>query len=98
MLNVTWHYFDMDGNEVSADQWADSIVSGVIRSAIEKYAYRAVEKVSQMTCSVHGGKAKLTFNVTGIPKNPSIRIHATSCCDEFTQEALQEANRSWPTE
>lgn len=98
MMRVTWHYFDMDSNEISAEQWAVSMVSGVIKSAIENYTYRAVENVSQMTCPVHGGKAELTFNVTGIPENISTGIHVTGCCDEFAQNALQEAYRSWPTE
>lgn len=97
MFEVTIQYFDMDGNEISSDEWADSLITGVVKASFEQYIQRATENVSQMVCPVHGGKAELTFNVTGIPDNPSIEIQATSCCDDFAQKALEEAHRSWST-
>lgn len=97
MFKVTLRYFDMDGKEIGSDKWADSLITGAIKASIDQYIQRATENVSQMVCPVHGGKAELTFHVTGIPDNPSIEIKATSCCDDFAEKALEEAQRSWST-
>lgn len=91
------HFFDMDGNEVSSENWADALVSGAVKVTIEQYTQRATKNVSAMVCPTHGGKAQLEFNVTGTPEQPKIEIHAISCCDEFAQEAIKEAHRSWAT-
>jgi len=97
MFEVTIRYFDMEGNEISSDKWVDSLITGAIKASIDQYIQRATDNVSQMVCPVHGGKAELTFHVTGIPDEPSIEIQATSCCDDFAEKAIQEAYRSWST-
>jgi len=88
-------YFDMDGNEIDPNKWENMLHIGIVRKMLEQYQQRAIEKVSQLTCPQHGGKAELTFEVTGVPDNPTIGIHAVACCDEFAQTAVEEARRSW---
>ncbi len=98
MFSVTMHYFDMDGNEVSLDEWADALFIGVVNAAIEQYTQRAAETASQMVCPIHGEKAELVFNVTGIPNQPSIEILATSCCTNFSEQVIEAAYQSWSSE
>jgi hypothetical protein len=88
----------MDGKEVNQEDWADALVSGAVKATIEQYKQRALANVSQLVCATHGGKAELVFNVIGDPQQMTIEIHATACCDEFAQIAVQEAQKNWATE
>lgn len=91
-------FFDMDGKEVRQEDWAEALVLGAVKATIEQYRQRALTNVSQLVCAIHGSKAALVFNVMGDPQQMSIEIHATACCDEFAQIAVQEAQKSWATE
>jgi Zn-dependent alcohol dehydrogenase len=95
---ITIKFFDMDSNEVRQEDWAEALVLGVIRNTVEQYKQRALANVSKLTCTTHGGRADLVFNVIGNPEQMSIEIHASACCDEFAQIAVQEAQKSWSTE
>lgn len=95
---MTLKFFDMDGKEVRQEDWAEALVLGAIKATIEQYKQRALTNVSHLVCANHGGKAALVFNVIGNPQQMSIEIHATACCDEFAQIAVQTAQRSWATE
>lgn len=95
---ITLKFFDMDGREVRQEDWAEALVLGAVKAAIEQYKQRALANVSELVCATHGGTAALVFNVIGDPQQMSIEIHATACCDEFAQIAVQEAQRSWATE
>jgi type II secretory pathway pseudopilin PulG len=95
---ITIKFFDIDGNEARQEDWAEALVLGVINNTIEQYKQRALANVSKLTCTTHGGRTDLVFNVTENPEQMSIEIHATACCDEFAQIAVQKAQKSWSTE
>ncbi len=95
---ITVKYYDMNGNEVRQEDWAEALTLGVINSAIEQYKQRALANVSKLTCTIHGDTANLTFSVVGKPEQMSIEIQASACCDEFAQIAVQEAQNSWATD
>lgn len=98
MKLTTLKFFDMDGKEVRQEDWAEALVLGAVKSTIEQYRQRALTNISRLVCATHGGKAALVFNVMGDPRQMSIEIRATACCDEFAQIAVQEAQKSWATE
>lgn len=95
---ITVKFYDMNGNEVRQEDWAEALILGAINSTIEQYKQRALTNVSRLTCVIHGGTANLVFNIIGKPEQMSIEIHASACCDEFAQIAVQEAQNSWSTE
>lgn len=91
-------FFDMNGNEVRPEDWAEALILGAINNIIEQYKQRALANVSGLTCVTHGGIANLVFNIIGNPEQMSIEIRASACCDEFAQVAVQVAQNSWSTE
>jgi hypothetical protein len=90
-------FFDLNGNEVSEDEWADALTRGLVHQVIDEYQQRAKNNVAGMVCPKHGGTASLSFTVSGDPESAQIDIKAEACCDEFAQAAIREAYRSWPT-
>jgi len=94
---ITLKYYDLDGREVRPEDWANALVMGTVKNVIDQYQQRALARVAEISCPVHGGTAKLTFHVKGTSDQPSIQIEATSCCDEFAQKAVVVAQNSWAT-